>query len=42
MFDPILIHALCQLTLMTGWFWGWIRHPWLMFAGFVTYLALVA
>lgn len=42
MFDPILVHAYCHLILTGVWFWGWIRHPLPMFAGFFAYLAMTA
>lgn len=40
MFDPMLAQAFFQITLMMAWFWGWLRHPLLMFIGFMGYLAL--
>jgi len=40
--DPTLLNALLHSIAILGWFWGWIRHPLLMFSGFVLYFSYLA
>ncbi len=40
--DPTLLNALLHSIAMLGWFWGWIRHPFLMFSGLVLYFSYLA
>jgi hypothetical protein len=35
--DPLLINAFFHITVMMAWFYGWIRHPLMMFAGISSY-----
>ncbi len=36
--DPIVLNNLLIFILMLGLYWGWIRHPVLMYSGLVLYL----